>query len=139
MWEICQISLSRIISMHLLLWISDKRITSYKFRVTSNYFFTSHSLLFIYEWRVTIYCTSYEKRYAYELQVTIYCTSYKLNLSYELQIIIYCTNWDCNVDCVKFIHYTSYSVAWLALYKIKYSLPAIPEQCISWVSAPTLN
>ena len=28
---------------------------------------------------------------------------------------------------------------WPALYKIKYFLPAIPEQCVSWMIAPTLN
>ena len=53
--------------------------------------------------------------------------------------IIFRTSWDCNVDCVKFFYYTGYSFLWPAVYKIKHSNWAIPQQCISWMSAPTLK
>ena len=119
------------------------RDTSYELRVTI--YCTSCELLFIYELRVftyelrvITYCTSYELILTYELRVTIYCKSYKLNLPYELRITVCCTSWD-YVNCVKFLYYTSYSFLWLAFYKIKYSSSAVPEQCISWMSAPMLN
>ena len=82
---------------------------------------------------------SYKLNFTYELQVTIYYMSYKLSLSYELRVPIYSTSRDCNIDCVKFYYYASYSFLWPAFYKTKYSESAIPEQCISLTSAPALN
>ena len=116
---------------------NELRVTSYELRVTI--YCTSCELLFTYELVVITYCTSYELIFKYELRVTIYCTSYKLNLSYELRVTIYCTSWGCNVDCGKFLYCTSYSFLWPALYKIKYSSSAVPEQCISWLNARKLN
>ena len=92
MWEICQIPLSCIISMHLLLWISDKRITSYKFRVTSNYFFTSHSLLFIYELLFTI-VTSYYLLLELRKTLCVRVTSYDLLHELLVKLIIRVTNY----------------------------------------------
>ena len=109
----------------------------YELQISNNC--TSYELLFTYELRVITYGLSYELIFTYVLRVTIYCKNYKLNLSYELRITIYCTTWDCNVDCAKFPDYTSYSFLRFALCTIKYFSPAVPEQCISWMSAPVLS
>ena len=102
-------------------------VTSYELQVTI--YCTSYELVFVYELQVTIYCTNCELLFTYELRVITYCTSYELIFTYELRVTIDCMSWDCHVDCVKFLYYTSYSFLWLALYKIKYSSSAVPEQC----------
>ena len=95
------------------------RVGSHKLRVTI--YCTSYDLFFICELRVITYCTSYELVFMYKLWVTIYCASYKLKLSKELRVPVSWTSCDCNVDCVKFLYYTSCSYLWFGLYKITYS------------------
>ena len=69
-------------------------VASYEFRVTI--YCTSYELLFIYELRVTTYCTSYELLFTYELRVITYCTSYESIFTYELRVTIYCTSYKLN-------------------------------------------
>ena len=87
------------------------------------------SYLLLHVLRVTFYILVKSHHLLHELQVNSYLrvTSYYLlpelqvQFIIEIRSIIYCTIWDCNVDYVKFLHYTGYSFLWSALYKIKYS------------------
>ena len=57
---------------------------------------------------------------------------------HEFRVTIYCTSCDCNANC-KFLVLYQLFISVTILYKIKYSSQAVPEQCISWINAPTLN
>ena len=113
-----------------LFFVVDFKLTSYELQVTS------YGLLLIAPVTSYLLHSSYELLFIAQVTSSLLNTSYKLLFiarvtSYELRVTIYCTSWDFNADCVKLLYYTSHSFLWPALNKIKYSSPAIPEQCIS--------